>query len=780
MATTDTGGSREIADAANVAHAEEARAGALLPALLIVVALALVGFGLVLSVVELAVKPVLLPPPFSTENQKAETAIFLLSIVLVLPASLIGGLRAERMMRRGPNAAALPALGWLIAALPAAGVLALRVLPGGGGVGEALAFFVALAAGLTCMLVLAAREPRLGPVLGRSPVAGVAAGLTAALLAGDLLVFTTLGSLAILPLVAATIVAAAIVWIYLRRPSNPSRLAGRRGVAVDVLVVIAVLLTVPQLDVFGNPGITTFHQNLWLGPASRVLSGHALLVDNASQYGIGSVYLLAGWFKLAPIGYGTLSFLDGVLFGLFFATGYGLLRLAGVARKLAVAAIALAVLVLTYNLLFPVGTIPQHGPIRFGLPLVLVAAATWEARARVIRLAWGGQLAVIALSSVWMFEAFGYTVLTFAGLLAVGVWGPDGRGLRWAARRALAAFAAIAGAQLVFVLATVLAAGDLPDYGLYFTFLHAFLVGPLSHFTFDFSRWSPGLLVGFAYALNVAAVVLLVRLRADVARRRPAELTALAGLAAFGLVLFSYFVDRSQDLVLPYVSLPLLLSGAIWLDLVLNGGLGGSRSSRAAGLAAVLAVAVLTVSVAWSSLSPRFSSSLAGHVVPGGESIGTAFHRLWHPPPLDPASPAGVKLLDRYAPGESTTPVLLSSTPGVEVLLRSGRANALPFSDPLEDSFASLPSASQIAAAVDRLRAGQRVLTQVTALGVLASLRADPGRDLRSNPVDVGDVLTLEQEQALQDLAARFRLRVLDRGPSGFVVLELARKRQPG
>ncbi len=36
-----------------------------------------------------------------------------------------------------------------------------------------------------------------------------------------------------------------------------------------------------------------------------------MLVDTASQYGVGGIYLLAGWFNLVPIGYGTLGFLSG-------------------------------------------------------------------------------------------------------------------------------------------------------------------------------------------------------------------------------------------------------------------------------------------------------------------------------------------------------------------------------------------------------------------------------------------------------------------------------------
>ena len=54
-----------------------------------------------------------------------------------------------------------------------------------------------------------------------------------------------------------------------------------------------------------------------------------MLAPTASQYGVTSIYLLAAWFQLAPIGYGTLGLLTGALTALWFGAGYGILRLAG-------------------------------------------------------------------------------------------------------------------------------------------------------------------------------------------------------------------------------------------------------------------------------------------------------------------------------------------------------------------------------------------------------------------------------------------------------------------
>ncbi len=55
-------------------------------------------------------------------------------------------------------------------------------------------------------------------------------------------------------------------------------------------------------------------QDYLLGSANQLLGGGALLVNvPVSQYGVGLIYFLDGWFHLVPIGYGTLGLLDSIL-----------------------------------------------------------------------------------------------------------------------------------------------------------------------------------------------------------------------------------------------------------------------------------------------------------------------------------------------------------------------------------------------------------------------------------------------------------------------------------
>ena len=183
---------------------------------------------------------------------------------------------------------------------------------------------------------------------------------------GTVLAVTILGSIDPFALLlgAALVVAVVLLDGRLALP-RPSR---RWGLAIDVAIIVLVLLAVPDLVVFplGRARSATRSRRDHPVPPelpprarpTRCSAGDAMLVDTASQYGVGSIYLLAGWFQLAPIGYGTLGFLSGALAALLFAAGYGVLRMAGTSRLLAASAIAVGVVTLIFNLIYPIDAHP--------------------------------------------------------------------------------------------------------------------------------------------------------------------------------------------------------------------------------------------------------------------------------------------------------------------------------------------------------------------------------------------------------------------------------------
>ena len=753
-------------------------------------ALGLAAFAVVMAVVMLIVEPVPIVPGgvLGEQRQDAETALFLTAFLLVLPLALTVAPRIADAIAAGPNAAALPALSGLLLAALAAAILLVRLsglLDWGGGMGALLGAVAIWWVGAAALLASALGEQR-SPLLSRAAgISPQAWGLAGALLLGTLLTVTRLRSLSLPVLALGAVVAVAVLVVVVRGTRLP-RLPRRWGLAADALIAGLLLLAVPDLVIFRpeeagsaaaiayETGIIQFHHDFLLGPANQVLGGDAMLVDTASQYGVGSIYLLAGWFQLAPIGYGTFGFLDGVLTALFYVAGYCVLRVAGASRPLAASALAIAVVALVFNLVYPVGALPQQGPLRFGLPIVLILAAA--AGARWPRRAGAAQMAsflILGLASIWAFEALAFTAATFAAIAAMQAYlRQAGERRRWLLRQAILGAAACAAAHLLLAAATLLFAGQLPEWGQYLAYLDAFLFGQLGDLTYDFAQWSPGLAVGAAYLASAAALVLLARRRSGFVAEERVALLALAGTTAYGIALFSYFVNRSSDHILPYVSLPALLSAALWLSLLLRNREGLPREAREGGLAFALAVAVLVLSVAGSSLGPRFPQSALAHAFPRGNSFRDALERLWDPPPLDPSAPAGELLLARHMPGERRTVVLVSPDLGTEILLRSERANRLPLGNPWEDSFVISERLPGLRDAIAGLAPGDRMLVDREALRTLAGQRANPSR----NPLgEAGSTRPLAplQRWALREVDERFRLRAIARDDLGFTVLEL-------
>lgn len=749
-------------------------------------------FAVLVAITLLVVEPAPIPglEPLS-QRQDAETALYLAGLALVALALLLVP-RVADSIARGPNGEGLSLLAALAVGTLAAAPVVARVLPGDGP-GGALAVLAAWWAVIATALALARTRhvpalTRLAPH-ARLVWAGAGASVVALVLA-----FSPLESISLLPLAVGAAVAAAALALWIRRDGlHLLRPGARVGLAADLAVIVLVVLAIPDLVIFMSPAVggsveavkasvIQFHQDFLLGPANQLLAGDALLVDNASQYGVGSIYALGGWFQLAPIGYGTLGFLDGALYAVLFAAGYCTLRLTGVTRLLAAAALTLAVVALIYNLLYPVGGLLQHGPFRFGLPMVVVVAAVVQARrSSPSRGPEVAQLLALGLSSIWAFEAFVYTAATFAAIACFNAWvdHSEGARLRWLARRAALALASCAGFHVLLAGATLLFAGELPDWGQYFAFLDALLVGELADLTYDFSAWAPGLMVGVAYGASAIALVLLVTRGAGLSVRERPALTALAGTTAYGIALFSYFVNRSADDILPYVSFPLLLAATIWLSLLLRGALIPSRPAQLGGFALALSLALIAFATAWSGAGERFPHSPLAHLAPGGDSLTGALDRLWDEPVIDPRAPQAETLIERFFPGQRRAPVIISSDLTVEALMQSERANDLPFGNPVQDWFASAPDVPTMTAAVDRLEAGDRVLMQASGLAVVRALEAGPGRDPIDDPVPVEppDNLTPQQQWMLDRINERFELRPVHRDEDGFIVVELNTRR---
>ena len=747
---------------------------------------ALVAFaalGLIMAVVMVLVRPEPIPGIDASQRQSAETALYAVALLVVAPLSLAAGpaLAGAVARRAGPDV--LGCLAAVLTALLGAAVVGVRLLDvaGAGGGMRTLAIALCGWSGLAAVLVgLAATGrpvPGIGLVARNQPLVWAAAMGAVALAA---VTATRAGSLDLVVLGVGLALSAVV--LAAPRRLRPPVLRGRAGTALDVALVAVIALAVvdlvivrpedPSLELRDGyiAAIMKFHHDFLAGPANQVLGGHPMLVDTASQYGAVSIEFVAGWFKAVGVGYGSFGLLDGVLTALYFGTGYLVLRMAGVSRLVAAAALAVGVLALVYNRTYPVGALPQEGPLRFGIPMAVIAAMV--AGVRWPRVRWpAGALVLVAvgLSSVWSFESLAATAVTAAATGALAAAARPAGGGRWLASRAALALAAIVVAHAVFALLTLAAAGELPDWTQYGAFLREFLTGEVGNLTYDFSRWSPGLAVGGAYLAAVLALGVLLRLRPEVARQEPTATMAITGLTAYGIVLFYYFVDRSADHVAVYVSVPALLLTALWLSLALRRPWAVPPPGPRGAAAVATAIAAVLVSVAWGSIGTRLDHSALAHVVPGGDSPRAALTRLRDFPPIDDTVPGGERLVAARMPATRQIPVLVSSALTTELLMRTGRANALPLSDPREDDFVPAERRPGLFAAVDALRPGQRLVTDLPALASLAAARTN-----RATPtVEANGAMSKLQLEALLRIDRRFTLRPVGRPDSGFVVVRL-------
>ncbi len=719
---------------------------------------------------------------FNQQNQKVKTDLYVGGFLVILPLSLIAGSRLVDIIAAGPNGQTLPAFASTLAGALAVVLIAVRLsgaLPWGSGVKGILVGVVAwsaLAAAATARVVRR-RWPALHRLAEHTPVV---VAVTAGLLFGVLLCVTSGASLTPLPLILGALVSILILAAYGRVSALR---VGRAGLVLDAVVVAILLLAIPDVIVFRNPagipnflfdpGLVQFQQDWLLGPTNQLLGGGALLVnDPLSQYGVGMIYFLAGWFHIAPIGYGTLGFLDSLLTALFYAAAYGVLRLAGVRRLLAIAAVAIGVLALVYHFQFYVGQLPEEGPLRFGLPMIVLLGGVASARSSGgSRVARHVVLGALGVSALWALEAFAYTAVTYAAVLAAEAWlgEPGSRRPRFV-RGALYGLLAVVVAHVVFAVATLIGSGHLPDWGQYLAYLREFLFGGTAGtITYGFANWSPGLAVDAAALVSAAALILLVLRKPTLARADPPVLVGLAGSTAYSIALLSYTDNRSSTYLLLYVALPLVIAATLWLALILAPASRLPRIVRRSALASALTIVVLLLSAAWPTIGGHFSRTALARAYPNG-GLTSALHRLWHPPPIDPRAPVAIALLDRYMPGRRAV-ILLPTLPdlGTEIVMRSHRANLLPIGDPKADGLVSSVWLPRVRSALARLKPGQRILIDDQALKVIADMRR-----LGVNPlhgaIDGGGI---EVEWILRELDRRWRIEPIHSGPDGFIVAEL-------
>ena len=273
--------------------------------------------------------------------------------------------------------------------------------------------------------------------------------------------------------------------------------------------------------------------------------------------------------------------------------------------------------------------------------------------------------------------------------------------LRRVAREAELGLLAGLAALLLYSLLTLLFSGTL-DWGPYIEYLRLYSsegFGQLPVVVF-----SAGPPMGAAIFLSAATLLWLVRDRPGALA--PPMRTALAGFTAFAVATFTYYLGRSHPNNLLVLLVPVVALGGLWIQVLLGGRAVRGRTA----VAAVLLVVGAMVAVASRPALEQEWGDTALAIVADGGSLGGRFEQMADNPVLDSRPPAVVELLDERVPAGEPVAVLTEPELTTEVLLRAGRRNLLPISDPAEDSLIA-SSTGRVEAAAERVPADTLLLT---------------------------------------------------------------------
>ena len=658
-------------------------------------------------------------------DKKLDTGLWVVAFGIALPLGTFLGARQGYRLAAIPR----PITHWALAsgtALLMFGLVLLRLLHTGSAQLTVLGLLAVAAYGVT---ELAARRPAIfGGVEARPASAPIVVGVSA--------IVITIGMFLVTPgqtfppfarvvvevievLLLAGIVLAAVL-VLDRRPPRSWR---RRLLDVGLCVVLALVVFEVQLPP-GDQGFV-LHQDFYLGPLNDMAHGRTMLVQVFAQYGVGLYYALHAALSVLPLNHGGVVLLMSALMVAQYILVYATLRTAVRSQALVVAAMGAAVMGNIFANLGAYAGYPSVGPLRFGFPYLLVAAAVAAARwPRYARPLWVAQLAVIALAAVWSFETFVYTAITWFALVTLRAFGRPRAAVRVFVRDLAAAAAVVSvGAVLALTVGTRVMAGVWPDWGGYLAYLRLYSVGEFGNLPLDF--WSPGLLMAAAIFLSAVGVISVAR-----DERFPVSgpvLAGLAGFTGFAVSTFTYFLGRSHPNNLLNLLLPFCALGCLWASVFLGSQQSDRRPWRMVGVGLVLVVAATLVVLGVPGAQHRWSQTAFAQAVPfadghmpghGGASLRSSLGDLWAGRIADNSRvDHAARLLQRYDPGdgpalvvlpESTTEMIMDTT---EVLLKVHRVNLLPISVPLQNDLISSHEWPRVVAAIDAMPDGTILVT---------------------------------------------------------------------
>jgi hypothetical protein len=516
-------------------------------------------------------------------------------------------------------------------------------------------------------------------------------------------------------IVVFAVVALALAAPVIRRRGKFAVPRDRWDAVFSILLVLLVVPTVLEINYF--------HQSFYLGPVNEVEAGRSMLVDVTCQYGVGVIYFLAAAFKLLFLRshYGPFTALLVTLTTLQFLLLYWIVRRIFQSRVLAMYCLVALVILSRIgfyhedNIVFP-----SVGPLRFGLPLLILAAGFVRRSRPSSRCPWGWiEAGLLGVASIWSLETFVYSLAALGFSTVAEAWALRTslldfalRCLRGALRPTIAIAAAVAGLTLM----TLLRSGRLPHLDQYMIFLTLYS-GTFA--AWDLALWTPWILLPGMVCLSLLATALRTQARRNL---DPGHFF-IAGLAGAAAAEFSYFIERSHPTNLTHLAAPIVLLLFYWLDQSWKGA-GGAWQARWTALPVAL---LILIGLSWSSEQSIWSyldRSLmawtvrkAGALIDGEPMpIPDVYAHIWSPQPTSPRAAAHLQLAAKYAPKQREISVITPDA--LEFYSLTGRRDPFPIGCVAEDGL--LPGYfEKIAAAPLPLKSGEVLLIVDDSKGTL-------------------------------------------------------------
>lgn len=510
----------------------------------------------------------------------------------------------------------------------------------------------------------------------------------------------------------------------------------RIGINVFILTLIVFAVFDPAFSV-NRP-----HQNPLLGPVSELRLGKALLVDIETTYGILMIYWISLALNFFPFSFQGLALLTAVFTMIQYALVYCLLRY--LLKSILLACLTLF-LILVVNLFATIGgeivACSVVGPIRFGLPLLLIFLAMIRYRSeRFKRYVAFCEKITVAIASLWSFEMLVYTWAVYLGILCYEEYYRTQRvteTLKNILKRVFSVLPWVALVYGLFILDTYRRSGQGPDWNHYLNFV--FLVTRGQWNAMAVAIWSPWFIELFVIWGSFMAIILPVVFGWEKVLKP--EKCLVAGLTTLGVIQFTYYLGRSHPNNLFHISLPVICLAAFWMAELSR----RKDTSLRKFVGSFIFCAYFSAMYLVFQLSPIMIDKLKTRV-PFYRQLGLTLQDVKAKKPTNEKVKDAMMLIEKYAKEKTAIPIFIEPDDTLEVMILSGKTNVY-----------SIQYAVQIGLTEDNKK---RLL------------------DFKP-PIQSGDIIFISpdaldfQQFLIGELKKKFRFIVREKTPSGILAIEL-------